>query len=367
MSVVFLCGPLCAPDVLAVVLGRPVQLSAARITGWLARPADRVGHLALKRQAGAEVDGALLPPDLGADEMARLAFYARSMGLTRRRVTVQTGAGAEAGIAYSARSLAGDPVTAGPEVDAHSALSLATATDVMAAYGQASAASRRARLGPLMVRAASRLRAQATPAPSAVRRAPGDIALRARREPYAHFFAVEEYDLSFRRFDGAMSPVITRAAFVSADAVTVLPYDPRRDRVLLVEQMRTGPYARGDHNPWQLEAIAGRIDPGETPEECARREAEEEAGLILGELLPVAQYYPSPGAKTEFIYSYLALADLPDDSAGVFGVEGEAEDIRGHLLTVEAAFDLITSGEIQNAPLLVSLLWLQRERPRLRS
>ena len=149
--------------------------------------------------------------------------------------------------------------------------------------------------------------------------------------------------------------------------MTVLPYDPVRDRVLLVEQFRAGPYARGDANPWQLEAIAGRIDPGEGPEEAARREAVEEAGLQLGALLPVAAYYPTPGAKTEYLYSYVALCDLPDGSAGVFGVASEAEDIRGHLLAFDALMALVASGEASNAPLILTALWLQRERARLRS
>jgi nudix-type nucleoside diphosphatase (YffH/AdpP family) len=151
-----------------------------------------------------------------------------------------------------------------------------------------------------------------------------------------------------------------------ADAVTVLPYDPVRDRVLLIEQFRTGPLARGDVAAWQLEAIAGRIDPGETPQDAARREAVEEAGLTLDTLIPVAGYYPSPGAISEFLYSYVALVDLPDGSAGIFGVEGEAEDIRGHLIPFAQMMDLVASGEIANAPLILTALWLQRERARLR-
>jgi ADP-ribose pyrophosphatase len=133
-------------------------------------------------------------------------------------------------------------------------------------------------------------------------------------------------DLSHRRFDGGMSPLITREIFISGDAVTVLPYDPVRDRVLLIEQFRTGALGRGDPLPWQLEAIAGRIDPGEAPEDAARREAVEEAGLMLGRLEPVAEYYPSPGAMTEYIYSYVALCDLPD---GVAGVEADPGGVAG--------------------------------------
>lgn len=163
-----------------------------------------------------------------------------------------------------------------------------------------------------------------------------------------------------------MGPEIRREVFVSGDAVTVLPYDPRRDRVLLVEQFRAGPFGRGDPLPWQLEAIAGRVDPGETPEDAARREALEEAGLVLGPLEMVAEYYPSPGAMTEYIYSYVAITDLPDGVTGVYGSEDEAEDIRGHLLSFEALMAAVARGEVANAPLILTALWLQRERGWLR-
>ena len=139
-----------------------------------------------------------------------------------------------------------------------------------------------------------------------------------------------------------------------------------RDRVVVVEQFRAGPMARGDAECWQIEAIAGRVDGGETPLAAARREAVEEAGLVLDRLIEVARYYPSPGAVSEFLYSYVAVTDLPDGVAGVFGVAGEAEDIRGHLISFDRLMDLVASGEVQNAPLILTALWLQRERARLR-
>ncbi len=220
----------------------------------------------------------------------------------------------------------------------------------------------------MLVRGAGRVRAAAEPGPVTQRRfaGPGDVRLADLRQPYAHFFAVEEYDVAYRRFDGQHSPVVTRAVFVSGDAVTVLPYDPRRDRVLLVEQFRIGPVARGSLQPWLIEPIAGRIDPGETPQDCARREALEEAGLHLGALLPVAEFYPSPGAVSEYLYAFVALTDLPDGAAGVFGLAGEAEDIRGHLVSFDDLMRLVASGEVANAPLILTALWLQRERGRLR-
>ena len=240
------------------------------------------------------------------------------------------------------------------------------AEDIMALYGRVAAGEVAARLGPMAVRATSRARVVSAPTGVRHRAGAGDVVVSARRQPYARFFAVEEYDVAWRRFDGRMSETVTRAAFISGDAVTVLPYDPKRDLVLVVEQFRAGPLARGDGQCWQIEAVAGRVDPGETPEAAARREAVEEAGLVLSGLVEVARYYPSPGAVSEYLYSYVALVDLPDGVAGVFGVAEEAEDIRTHVIGFERLLELVASGEIENAPLILTALWLQRERGRLR-
>lgn len=236
---------------------------------------------------------------------------------------------------------------------------------VMQSFGKLPAATVAGRLPSLHVQAASRLRA-AGAATRGLRQGAGEVEALATNPAYAGFFAADVHRLRHRRFDGSLSPQLTREVFVVGDAVTVLPYDPVRDRVLLIEQFRMGPFGRGDPLPWQLEAIAGRIDPGETPQMAARREAVEEAGLVLGPLEKVAEYYPTPGAVAEYLYSYVALCDLPDGVAGVFGAAEEAEDIKGHLLPFDQLVEVMAAGEITNAPLLLSVLWLQRERARLR-
>lgn len=290
-------------------------------------------------------DRTLMAAVVGDDAVSpdRLRYYAEVMGLSPR-----TSGGAEV---Y-------DLGSGGAEAEALGRL-------VMQGFGQVSAGAMRRRLGSLRVVAASALRAGAA-LERGLRVGPGEAEILQRDQAHAGFFGLEVQRLRYRRFDGAMSEAITREVFVVGDAVTVLPYDPVRDRVLLIEQFRMGPLGRGDPLPWQLEAIAGRIDPGETPEEAARREAVEEAGLVLGALEKVAEYYPSPGAVAEYLYSYVAVCDLPDGVAGVFGAEEEAEDIRGHLLSFEELEAALAAGEITNAPLLLTVLWLQRERERLR-
>ena len=261
------------------------------------------------------------------------------------------------------RAATGGKAAPSPEID------LVLAADIMALYCVMPAERLLARRGPMLDRAASTLRARAMPAPQGLRHAagPGDFDRGTVRHPFAGFFAVEEFDMVFRRFDGSLSAPANREVFIGCDAVTVLPYDALRNRVLLIEQLRTGPMARGDANPWQLEAVAGRIDAGETPEGAARREAEEEAALVLGRLEPVAGYYPTTAALSEYLYSFVGLCDLPDGVAGVHGLAAEGENIRGHVLDLPEAISRMDAGEFGNAPLILSLQWLWRHHQRLRA
>ena len=147
----------------------------------------------------------------------------------------------------------------------------------------------------------------------------------------------------------------------------MLPYDPVRDRVLLVEQFRMGPYGRRDPRPWMLEPVAGRVDPGETPEQTAHRECMEEAGISLIGLEKIAGYYCTPGYSTEYFHNFVGLTDLPDDLPRLGGLDTEAEDIRLHLLSFDDAIALIGTGEADNGPLILSLMWLSQNRERLRA
>ncbi|MEM6589996.1 MAG: NUDIX hydrolase, partial [Pseudomonadota bacterium] len=110
-----------------------------------------------------------------------------------------------------------------------------------------------------------------------------------------------------------------------------------------------------------------RVDAGESVQEAARRECQEEAGLRLHQLEHVSSHYFSPGASTEYYHCYIALTDLPDDAAGLGGLETEQEDIRTHVLSFDAAMGLLTTGEANIGPMILLLLWLERERPRLRA
>lgn len=371
----FFYGTLCHPPLLQAVLGRLPEGRAATLEGYrVCEALDASGAglgfpVLVPAPEGAAVSGLL--GQLTPEDQPRLDFY--ETGYVTQELSVRDAAG----VAHQARVYlpapgrwgAGAPWRLADWSARWGALATEAAADFMALRGQYPAEAALARYGQIEVRAASRLRARAETKPARLRRAaaPGDVEVTALGTGYARFFAVEDYTLRHRLFAGGFSAPLDRAAFVSGDAAVVLPYDPRRDRVLLVEQFRTGPLARGDLNPWMLEPIAGRVDPGETPEDCARREAGEEAGLVLETLIAAPSFYPSPGAKSEYTYCFLGLADLPDGAARPGGMEDEGEDIRPHLISFDALMALVDSGEADNGPLLVLTLWLARQRAQLRA
>jgi ADP-ribose pyrophosphatase len=232
---------------------------------------------------------------------------------------------------------------------------------------EAGAAAIAAMPGAVLTRAWTRVRGAAEPPRAGLRteRRPADVQRLGHAVPYAGFFAVETHRLRHRRFAGGMSAALDRAVFTSADAATVLPWDPACDRVLMIEQFRPGPMARRDALPWCLEAIAGRCDNGEAPEATVRREAREEAGIALGRLARIAGYYPSPGLSSEHITAFVGEARLDGGEAGLYGCAGEDEDIRAFVLPRETAMAALEAGEVNNAPLMISLMWLALHRDRL--
>ncbi|MFV2033721.1 MAG: NUDIX domain-containing protein, partial [Halocynthiibacter sp.] len=302
-------------------------------------------------------------------DLARLDFY--QGGLGRDLLNVVAGGQTESVAVYfpaRGRTAAGAPWRLEDFEARHAVTTLVAARQLMALFGRIDpqeAALRRPMLERISARAVVH---HATP-PVRVRHGfdQGDVALAAHRRCYDGFFALDELELSHKRFDGGLEGPISRALFVSVDAAIVLPYDPARDRVLLVEQFRAGAFLRGDPHPWKLEPVAGRIDPGETPESAARREALEEAGLGLGNLVSVSAHYPSPGASTEFYHCFIGLCDLPDGTEGSGGLAAEAEDIRTHLLSFDGLMKLLESGEAEVGPLVLLALWLARHRADLRA
>jgi ADP-ribose pyrophosphatase len=178
------------------------------------------------------------------------------------------------------------------------------------------------------------------------------------------FFRIRNLRIGHSSFTGDKPVVVTRELLERGHAAAVLPYDARRDRVVLIEQFRVGALESG-RGPWLMEVVAGMIEPGERAEDVARREALEEAGCVLGELEHLFEYHSTPGGSSERVSLFVGQADS-EGIGGVHGLHDEGEDIRVHVLDAEEAFARMDDGLMDNAMTLIALLWLRLNRELLR-
>lgn len=178
------------------------------------------------------------------------------------------------------------------------------------------------------------------------------------------FFALDRLRLRHRRFDGTWSAALLREMFRPPGAVAVLPYDPERDRLVLIEQFRLGAHLIG-RPAWLIEVVGGMAEPDKTARDVALAELAEETGLGARDLVPVTRYMPSPGVSTESIEMFCARVDS-GAAGGLHGLDQEHEDIRVFTEPSDGVPALLDSGRIDNAHTVIALQWFLLNRDRLR-
>ncbi|EOL9020122.1 ADP-ribose diphosphatase [Cronobacter dublinensis] len=192
-----------------------------------------------------------------------------------------------------------------------------------------------------------------------------DVEIIAREKLYRGFFSLDLYRFRHRLFNGEMSAEVRREIFERGHAAVLLPFDPVRDEVVLIEQIRIAAFDTSD-TPWLLELVAGMIEPGETVEEVARREAMEEAGLDVGRVKTFMSYLASPGGTSERLSLLVGEVDATT-AQGIHGLADENEDIRVHVVSREQAYLWVEEGRIDNAASVIALQWLQLHHHALRN
>lgn len=370
MTPIFLFGTLCHQPLLDVVAGMDVRMEPASLRGHRAAWVAGASYPMLEARDDAQTDGALIIPE--PQSLLRMDFFEACFGYKRRAVKViWDGAeiDAEAWFPPKKSGTPGADWSLPQWARQWGELQVEAAREVMRQMGVEAPEEVGHRFPIIRARAEAFVRAGRWRRPTHVgtNLTRDDVTDHGTTHIHDGFFNTEERKLSHTRFDGATEGPLQRSVYRVADAVTVLPYDPVRDRILLVEQFRMGPYANGDAAPWLLEPIAGIIDAGESAEATARREAREEANLTIGALHFVARYYPTPGGVAQVLFSYLGLADLPDSAAGLGGHVDEGEDIKSHLVPYDLACRMLAEGDMANAPLILTMQYLMMHRDRLRA
>lgn len=191
-----------------------------------------------------------------------------------------------------------------------------------------------------------------------------DVELISKKTRYKGFFRMNEYRFKHRLFKGGWSAEVKREVFERGHAGVLLAYDPKRDEVVLIEQIRIPAYETSQ-TPWLLEVIAGMVEEGESPEEVVRQEATEEAGITIGRCKPIVSYLSSPGGTSERMYVYVGEVDATT-ATGIHGLACENEDIRVHVVSREQAYQWVEEGIIDNAASVIALQWLQLHHVTLR-
>jgi ADP-ribose pyrophosphatase len=181
---------------------------------------------------------------------------------------------------------------------------------------------------------------------------------------YQGYFKVGRYFFRHSLHRGGLSSVISREVFERGQAGAVLPYDPARDEVVLIRQFRAGSYVAG-HHPFTWEAVAGIIEANETAEAMIRREAVEEAGLQIAEVMPITTIMLTPGACSESCQVFLGRIDTTK-AGGIFGLQSEGEDILVKVLPFPEAYALVERNEVDNAIGVIALQWLALHRDEVR-
>jgi len=191
-----------------------------------------------------------------------------------------------------------------------------------------------------------------------------DVEIIARETRYKGFFSIIAYRFRHRLFNGEMSGEVVHEVFERGHAAVLLPYDPQRDEVVLIEQIRI-PALDSSDTPWLLEMVAGIIEEGETVEDVARREALEEANIVVKRCKPALNYLASPGGTSERLSIMVGEVDATT-AEGIHGLEAENEDIRVHVVSREQAYRWVEEGAIDNAASVIALQWLQLHHESLR-
>lgn len=191
-----------------------------------------------------------------------------------------------------------------------------------------------------------------------------DIEILEKTTRYKGYFRIDFYRLRHRLFAGGWSGEVHREVFERGQAAGVLPYDPVADAVVLIEQFRIGAML-AELPPWQTKVVAGIIERGESAESVARREAREEAGCEVLDLVAMHRYVVSPGGTSESCQLYCGRVDSRG-VGGVHGVAAEHEDIRVEIVPFAEALGLLQTTRVSNAVTIIALQWLALNRERLR-
>ncbi|WP_374464115.1 GDP-mannose pyrophosphatase NudK [Chryseobacterium sp.] len=172
-----------------------------------------------------------------------------------------------------------------------------------------------------------------------------------------NWYTLNKVTFSVRKKDGT-TETQSREAYDRGNGAVILLYNKLSNTVILTKQFRLPTYINGNPTGMLIEACAGLLD-NDNPEDCIKRETEEETGYKISKVEKVFEAYMSPGSVTEILYFFIAeySNEMKINDGG--GLEEEGENIQVLELSFEKSLEMIDSGEIKDAKTIMLLQHLR--------
>lgn len=168
-----------------------------------------------------------------------------------------------------------------------------------------------------------------------------------------NWYTLNKFTFDFQKKDGTW---ITqeREAYDRGNGATILLYNKAQKTIILTEQFRLPTYVNGNPSGMLIETCAGLLDK-DNPEDCIRKETEEETGFRITDVKKIFEAYMSPGSITEILYFFIAEYDKGMKVSEGGGLEEEQENIEVLELDFEQAYQMIYTGEIKDGKTIMLL------------
>ncbi|GAB3178947.1 GDP-mannose pyrophosphatase NudK [Telluribacter humicola] len=172
-----------------------------------------------------------------------------------------------------------------------------------------------------------------------------------------NWYILKKYTFDYLRKDGSWERQ-EREAYDRGNGAAILLYNTQKQTVILTQQFRLPSYVNGNASGMLIEACAGLLDK-DNPEECIRRETEEETGYKVQSVKRVFEAYMSPGSVTEMLYFFVAeyTHDMKVSEGG--GEASEQENIEVMEIPFTQALQMVTNGEIKDGKTIMLLQYAQ--------
>ncbi|MFT3679506.1 MAG: GDP-mannose pyrophosphatase NudK [Ferruginibacter sp.] len=172
-----------------------------------------------------------------------------------------------------------------------------------------------------------------------------------------NWYTLRKITYEYLKKDGSVE-VQSREAYDRGNGATILLYNKEKKTVILTRQFRMPTFINGNESGMLIEACAGLLDK-DNPEDCIRRETEEETGYKISQVEKVFEAYMSPGSVTEILYFFTAAYEASMKVHEGGGIEHEQENIEVLELPFETAWQMINTGEIKDGKTIMLLQHLK--------